>query len=200
MPPVGPVLHKGTIARGILLVVKAWMPWYLRNMYPGRDLVFPRSYTLGEVDDRFAEDDIPAVVIDIPATSSVQRHGDGSHTIVWDAAIGVVASGKLGREHPHDANLYAAAVEAIILQRPASSMGVHKITLTGVTDDGIPDPTKRRFLHAAVIAFEVVTLNAVSDRLGPVPSATPPPAPYAAFPSDPVVVPPAVVTVDPQPV
>lgn len=163
--------------------IRRWSPDYLAEVgdQNGRGrIALPgfRSYVPAVDLDRFAEDQVPACVIVAPGTLREPEKRRGAWYMTWTLSVGCVVSGRDRDSTFALLPLYAAAVRALMVQRPAMGVDfVDGVSLLGERYDEL-DTDDARTLAAGSVTFGIDVPSAVDSRGGITePSVTPATAP-----------------------
>jgi hypothetical protein len=133
----------------------------------------PRSYTCAARFDRWAEDQLPAVVVVSPGTLRQPELHGGAYDAVFGLVVGIYCSAATERATHDLVRLWCAALRACLLQTASLGGVVADLMLLDESYDEI-DVESRRSIAAGVCGFEA-HVNAITDRrAGPLVAASPP--------------------------
>ena len=133
----------------------------------------PRSYTCSAQLDRFAEDQLPAVVIVSPGTIGVPELHSGTYDAVYGLVVGVYCSASTDRATHDLVRLWCAALRACLLQSPSLGGVASGLRFVDESYDQV-DIEARRSLGAGICGFEA-RVNAIVDATaGPLTGLDPP--------------------------
>jgi hypothetical protein len=161
-----------------------WLPTYLNGVAiaAGEDGPFPafNSYVTSPSGmEKFAEDQLPACIIKVPATVGIEKHGS-KYRITWAVGVAAVVSSSEGRERTlRLAELYGMAVTACIMQKQGLNAGTDTPFASGVqwehmeTQDVEP-PGGTRTIAGCVLAFGVDVDSVLDVSQGPLQPIVPP--------------------------
>lgn len=192
----GAALSLPTIERGVMAHVRGWFPDYLRDaerregvradgvtaLAPG-DLPLPRSWRPAAEVDKWAEDQLPAVIFGSPglSDSGPRRDGYGKHEGPWVFSLTVVASGRDDQTTRWLCGVYTAALRLLFLQQPAvEGLPVESCTYADEAYDRLPF-RRGRSLMAGTVVFELVLRDlgdASAGPLSPAENPIPDPGPW----------------------
>lgn len=123
----------------------------------------PRFLAARERMRRFAEDQLPAVILSCPGTSSVQRESDGRYAAVYEVGVNAVISSTDEDVGQEQANLLGLAAAHVLLNLWAKNdPRVTGVTWLGEQNDTQPT-TETRSYFTAVYGLEVVMEGVLSD-------------------------------------
>jgi hypothetical protein len=133
----------------------------------------PRSYTCSAQLDRFAEDQLPAVVIVSPGTIGPPELHSGTYDAVYGLVVGVYCSGSTDRATHDLVRLWCAAIRACLVQSPSIGGVASDLRFVDESYDQV-DIEARRSLGAGVCGFEARVNSVVDANAGPLVGTDPP--------------------------
>jgi hypothetical protein len=177
----GPIVAGSDVEEWTLALLKRWISTYLAEVerqhgMSGHDLPRPKGYAIGMSFDKWPEDQVPGILVVSRATAGTPRRGgDGGYWARWSIDAGAVCSAATQADSHRLAELYAAAIRTLILQRPSLDGQVQGgIEWLGENYDDLGyDET--RSLYAAKTMFTVQVNQVTFANAGP----TTPDAPLA---------------------
>lgn len=159
----------------VIATIKEWIEVYLREieMQWGvtENLPVPRSYNVGAEFDKWAEDQLPAVILISPGTSDrPSADGEGGFNAPFRVSICIFATGNTRENTRRNAHLYGGAVRAMLLQK--RSLGGISDGATWEGEDYDQGPTEKGRTIGSVVVDFVFNIPGVVYRTGGPP--TPP--------------------------
>lgn len=158
----GPLFVPKRLEKAALLTLYEWLPTYMEQVRlaeeygPIRGI---RSWlVLSDVQDRFVEDQLPALTVESPGTrDEPEAKGDGSISAEWD--LGVViefAAPNLG-EAREIAQMFSTAIWGVLLQRRGlGDLEAAGVRWLGAEMDVVEGPQSRtRFVVANAFAVDI---------------------------------------------
>lgn len=119
-----PIVAEETVTSAVSDQLKLWLPTYLKEIRLQRsepiDLPDPRSYNVRPENDRWDEDQMPAVIVVCPGLAAApSMDGEGNYNAPFRVGVVVFALGNDDLSVRLNLGLYAAAVRAILVQKPS---------------------------------------------------------------------------------
>lgn len=133
----------------------------------------PRSYTCSATFDRWAEDQVPAIVVASPGTVEAPELRGDSYSGLFDLLVGVYVSAATELATHEIVRLWTAAIRACIVQTPSLRGVTSSATFLGESYD-VVDIRDRRTYIAGTCAFAVRVDEIVSVTAGPLLATDPP--------------------------
>ena len=173
MSVVGTVWHPGHLEDTVIAALKTWLPSSLNEAIaqdskaPAKVAV-PRSYIVVSEDDRWPEDQLPAIVVTSPGFVDApdRAKGDGSWHGTWALEVTAIVKGRNAPEARRIAQLYWTAICIAVLQRRSLGEPYQATVLSDAALDSVPIE-KRRTLAGATALFHVEVQSMFSDFDGP---------------------------------
>jgi len=170
----GPIVSGWDVEQWALQLLHKWIGTYLaeterQHGVPAGTLARPRGWAIGPTFDKWPEDQIPGVLCHSPGTvERPWRDGSGLYTARWSLNVGVLCSARTQRlSHAH-AQLYAAAVREVFLNRPSlEGHAAGTDWLGDVYDDLDYDDTRSLYAARNMLVVEVAGVGQ-SKSAGPV--------------------------------
>jgi hypothetical protein len=173
-------LTEATIERRLLTFVDRWLGTYLRLQCEEEDrdvarMVVPRASPRSDADRRYAETDLPAVIVDLPQAGTAQSGRSTGTWDTWQPVRVVVVTGGDGAIARDDAGTYLGALRQLFLTRQSLDGLAAGVTYVG---DGIDDAPvgQSRFMAFGTLDLSVL-LRAIADRNRLADGELPPPQP-----------------------
>ncbi|HXS32250.1 MAG TPA: hypothetical protein VN758_00580 [Solirubrobacterales bacterium] len=171
MSIVGPLIGGLEVERAALVVLREWLPTYLKEatdqagLKPGLIEEVNSWMVLSEV-DRWPEANLPAVIVAAPGLiKEPEKDGDGSYSVVWKLEVSVSIAAATGPAARKYAQVYAAAIRGLILQR--RSLGDDMLATDWLDEAyGTSSQAEERTVAAAAVVFAVQHDNVVNWRKG----------------------------------
>jgi hypothetical protein len=194
----GPIIHPVMVDNAVLDHLKLWLPTQLHQMereeglaagsylrLPPHDSCYSNVYD----ESQYVDNRIPSILVITGGTPTVERHGDGTYSALWDVLVSAIVRSVNDSDVRLVASLYGAAVWRTIMQH--ASLGgfasgvawqgaMPLVPLSGTVDRG-------RHILVAQSRWLVYTDGVVSDRDGPV-DPDPLPDPTTPYPPDSTVI------------
>lgn len=183
----GPIIDASRVEDAVLSLLQVWLPTYLSEVerqagMTAGQLARPRSWQAVNDVDNWPENQLPAVfVVPTGTTGEPERLGDGTYSTWW--AFGVVAVTPANDEvHARrNAQLYTAAIRALLLHRQSLG-GLGTATVwTGERFDAGSLSGRNRTLGVGSSEYRVNVMNVVQTGKGPI---APDPKPDSTEPYD----------------
>lgn len=192
----GTALSLPTIERAVMAHLRRWFPDYLRDaerregvradgvtpLEPG-ELPLPRSWRPAAEVDKWAEDQLPAIIFGSPglSDSGPRRSGDGKHEGPWVFSLTAVVSGRDDQVNRWLVGIYTAALRLLLMQQPMIvGLPVEGCHYADEAYDPIPQ-RRSRALMAGTVVYELVLSglgDAAAGPLAPAENPIPDPGPY----------------------
>jgi hypothetical protein len=188
----GRIVTGADVEAWVVETLRKWSSTYLAEVerqhgLAGGTLQRVRSWVRAPTFDKWPEDQLPAVlVISTGTIGEPLKDGRGRYRARWAVAVGTVCSART-RDLSHDqAELYAAAHRALLLQRPSLEGRANGVDWATEDYTDLPfDDT--RSLGAGRDVFAVEVDDVVSTKAGPVTPADPAPVETDPYPPWPLV-------------
>jgi len=177
------------VEQWVLALERKWFGTYLaeaerQHGYAACTFPRPRAWVVAASFDKWPEDQVPAVlVVSTGVVVPPRKTGDGVYRAQWRVEVGACVSARTEAESRELAELYVAALNAVVVQHPSlegNANGASWLELTYTPLDY--DSTRSLYAGSAVFAVEVD--DVVTTGAGP---AAPDPAmdecaPWAPWP------------------
>lgn len=181
-PVLGPL--KGTIdvRRAVKETIQEWIETYIAAVerHYGLDpktIALPKSYVFSDDGslDKSPEDQVPCVVILVPATAErAKREGTGAYRVKWNVTVSVIVS-SFSQSFTSDlAQYYSTAVLALMVHQGTLGGFAESTIWRGQRNDDLK-PEEKRTLAAGTNVFEVLVPDVVRKGAG---LKAPPEEPY----------------------
>ncbi|HTU14202.1 MAG TPA: hypothetical protein VMF31_03305 [Solirubrobacterales bacterium] len=197
------IITRTQIAEAARSVLEEWLPAYIAEIERQNELVpealpLPASFTSRTSFSQWTDEPTPAILIVSPGLvnpsqvspgllttgqmnpglyGEPESDGEGRWRAPWGLTVGVVVAGEDPGEIQEQADLYAAAIRACLLQRQPLPGVDGRLRWIGESYVGIPDE-QALGVASARVGFECLIPVAVNDQAGPAPATAPPPNPY----------------------
>jgi hypothetical protein len=177
----GPMITAPMVERAVEATIRKWGDTYLRQMeriegLKLRGLPSIRSYRAADtMDERFPEQQIPAVQIMLTTDNKIMTGGSNAH-IVFGGSVGVLVETSQPEPARRLASIYSFAL-GLLLQQNSGLDGSLPIEGFGWSDAGIPalGRPNNRWLALGSINVAFAVQNAFDPLAGPLePSDEPP--------------------------
>lgn len=134
--------------------------------------IAPRSFTCVSAFDRWAEDQLPAIVVESPGMRAVELHG-GTYDGTFTLRVGAYCSASTELATHELVRLWTAAIRTCLLQTPSLGGLVSSMRLLteSYAEMTVPD---RRTIVAGTVELEAVVSEIVSVDAGPLAGVDPP--------------------------
>lgn len=183
MSVIGTAWHPGHLEDKVIETLKLWLPSSLNEAIaqdsnaPAKVAV-PRSYIVVSEDDRWPEDQLPAIVVTSPGLVDTpdRDKGDGSWRGTWSLEVTAIVKGRTAPEARRVCQLYWTAICISVLQRRSLGKPYQASTLADAALDSVPIE-KRRTLAGATALFHVEVQSMFSEYDGPKTPVPPDPMP-----------------------
>lgn len=171
----GALISDTAVENAVLAQLQSWLPSYLVEAAQQdglSEIALPKSWeTTRSGTNRWTEQGMPAVIVQIGGTIAVTRKGP-KYRAVYGATVGCVVAGQSRPNTRKLAGIYAIAVAACMTQQAGDwSDGIDWTD----TDYDLIDDDQSRTLMAAIVSFDVAVLGVLDVSAGPV--GDPPDAP-----------------------
>lgn len=176
----GQALSLPTIERALMAHVRRWFPDYLRDAERAEGfradgvtplevgtLQLPRSWRPADQVDKWAEDQLPAVIFGSPGLSDAgpRRDGSGKHEGPWVFSLTTVVSGRDDQATRWLCGIYTVALRLLFLQQPMiAGLPVESCKYADEAYDPLPF-RRQRSLMGGTVVFELV-LSGLGDASG----------------------------------
>lgn len=178
-----PIFVAATLEQAVIDTLVKWFPLYIREIerqeeLPMGKVPIPRSYTTRRTFEKFAEDQLPTVIIVSPGLDGdPMQEGDGRYRAIWRMHVGVVVSTSSQVQTGYIAKLMGAAVRAIVLQQSRLGGIASGMEWYDESYDDLPDDDVSRSLGAATLSFRIEVDDVINRRSGPDTTYIPDPVP-----------------------
>jgi hypothetical protein len=172
MAPFGRIVTARRVGQAVVDTLELWMPTYLgeieRQEGMGVDtLVRPASYTVRSSLVRFPEQQAPAVIVIVPGTAGRPRaSGKGVYEAAWQVTVAVIGHGTDLASTRANADRYAAAIRAVMVQKPGLGGFAESVDWEGETYADT-DESMARSKAVAAVALAVTVGGVTTRRAGP---------------------------------
>jgi hypothetical protein len=159
------------VQKAVIDTVRVWGDTYLaevaaQNSWPRGSLPGFRSYATKLEMAHAAEDQMPSLIVVAPGTLDTPSNRSGKISVRWSVGVGCVVSGK-DEESTYDlAQLYAAAIRTLLLQKSALGGFAQGVNFISERYDEL-DSKRIRSLGAGVCHFGVDVMNVTDANRGP---------------------------------
>lgn len=168
----GEIITGTSVRRAAEATIRRWFPGYLAEVarqtgWDGPALPSFRSYVTSTDVDRMVEDQLPSCIIVAPGLADAPiRHGDGKYSAMWIVNMGVAVSGQDRENTMELAEMYAAALRTIMLQRRSLGGFAQGVEWVGEGFDEL-DRDDVRTLCVGYVQFLVDVAGIVDIYQGP---------------------------------
>jgi hypothetical protein len=206
MPSVfGSVVTGGQIEAAVVTVLKRWIGTYLSELERQTDrevgsLARPRSYTRTTSDlDAWPEQQLPAVFVLASGLDAEPERdsGDGKFSAWWRFGVGAVVAANTEENTRELAQIYAAAIRALLVQHPSLEGFADATDWVGEVYEEGSIPGRNRTLGVGLTQYRVKVSDVVTHGAGPL---EPDPAGETTAPEDWPTVEDTIVSVENEPV
>lgn len=172
MTVFGRILHGGQVEDAALATLRAWLPTYLAELerQTGREpgsLPRIRSWSLVSDFSVETEDQLPAgLIVSAGLAEEPERDGERRYAAVWALGVGVITSARDQVTTRRLAMTYAAAIRAVLVQRPALGGLADFVDWIDERYDDVPDDAGRS-LAAGRVTFRIGVGDVVTAAAGP---------------------------------
>lgn len=143
-------------------VLQAWLPTALHDVagQAGVDVPpSPRTWRRVATFDQVPEAQVPVVFVAAPSTTSTTLRRSTDYTASWELQVVAALRGRDYEQTAERVSVYAAAIRAVMLQRPLG-INVAAVRWQGEVYDEMPAVAQRTWA-AAMLSFEVDVAPAV---------------------------------------
>lgn len=179
----GTIISGNNVADRIETFIRKWSVTYIaevgfQNGYRRTELPGFASYTRSAHGvDKWSNAQVPACIIVVPSLTGVIEHsGDGTYNLEWSVGIGSVCSSRSIDETTELAQMYTAAMRALMLQHGSMDGFSSGIRLVDERYDPLSFNDSRT-LAAGIVNLGIMVPSVLNSRLGPM---EPPVDPYLA--------------------
>lgn len=175
----GRIVTAEQVEQAVIETLQLWLPTYLRQMEvvgerPDQSLRPPRHYKTANRFENWPDDQLPVAVVVSPGLREAPRRlGSGEFNAKWTVGIGIVCSADNAQNTNSLAKAYAAAVRAVLTQKPDLGGFAAGVEWLDETYDDAPVEAGRTLASGQVVF--AIQVNSVLDTFrGPVtPTVTP---------------------------
>lgn len=176
-PREGRIRTANDLERGCLALLEERLTAYgdavARQGAEETPLVAPRSYSCSSAFDRWAEDQLPAIVVVSPGTLEPPELRGGIYGAAFGLVVGVYCSAATEIATHELVRIWTAAIRSCLVQTPSLGGLVSELVLLEESYDDV-DVSDRRTYAAGTVAFLARVSEIVSVDAGPLLGADPP--------------------------
>lgn len=183
----GSLIDGAAVERAVVDTLKRWLPEYLPwiERKTGRRLRTPGSYVATTDPNRWPEEQLPSIlVMNTGLANPPEKNGRRSYRATFAVGVAVVVSAKDYDSTKTLAQLYTAAVRAVLLHHPDLGGLADAVVWVDEGYDALPDGKRARKLASGQAIFNVEVPDVVTALAGP---SDPRPDPSTPYPDDPTV-------------
>lgn len=173
MPSVyGPLVTANDVEQAVLDTIRKWERDYLRAvaLHAGQQsgsLPAHKAHVTYIDLDKYPEDQLPACVVQAPAILEVPGRRAKSYTTRWAVGVGSIVRGKTPAQTLRLAQLYAAAMRTLLIQKGSLGGFAQGTTWIDESYDDALTVADQRTVAAGVIALAVDVYGVVDPSAGP---------------------------------
>jgi hypothetical protein len=167
--------------------LELWLPTYLaeverQNTIESRALPVPASWVTENQFEQVQGAPLPCLIIVSSGTDAPpERDGDGAYRFWFSCGVAAIVEAVTDTAARRLAQLYAAAIAAILVQKPSLGGVAARTELQAVTHDDAPPDFLRGGCAVARVVASVLLENVVTAFAGPaVPDLDPEPWPHVS--------------------
>ena len=169
----GQILTGYDVEQAAQTTIELWLATYLRELERQNDidadLLRPIASTI-QVNDfaQYQGEPLPLMVVVCPGMESTpSRHEDGFYEAWWTVGVAVIVEAVDETAARRLAQIYAAAIRALLVQHPALGGFAGGIALGIESHEDAPADFLRAGCAVARVVFSVLTEGVVTASLGP---------------------------------
>jgi hypothetical protein len=167
------IITGSQVEQAVTDLLKKWLRVYLIEVTlqlgrPRDSTPIPRSYITVNEFERYDEDQMPTIMVMSTGTADQPTaDGEGFYYAYFNIGISGIVSAR-DRACTNDiGKIYAAAIRALILQKPDLEGFANDAVWLGETYDDIASGDEDRNLSACLVSFNIAVANVVNRLGGP---------------------------------
>lgn len=176
----GPIVTEADVRAAAIATIRLWLPAYTDEVARQKTLTLPTIRTYGTTGNPAEPDEMPGCFVIAPGLiGKPERHGDGTHSVLWALGVGVLVADTTFDAAIATAGAYGAALRALLVQH--GDLGGFAQETTWADEETRPLAYERdRAVASASLMFEVRLASVVNRFGGPL---TPPADPTVPTPT-----------------